>query len=130
MPRLSKKKSVWFDMPNDPDKGRVQITHMSNTTRAAIRKEVVTTRQVINPVSKKFEQETLVDEVLDRQLTINAVVTDWENFLDQDGESMKCNRKNKFIWACDDKFMAQINMFRAEVAKVVEEEEEEARKNS
>ena len=129
MPRLTVKKSVWFDMPNDPDKGRVEITHLSNATKAAIRQKVVKTRQVLNPVTQMIEQETLVDEILDRQLTINAAVTNWENFLDDKGEPMKCTKQNKFIWACDTDFMRQINLFRKEVDLMVKEEMEEATKN-
>ncbi len=128
MPRLSKEFSVWFDYPDDPHGGKVEIRHIPPEELARIESEVNTTRLVAGP-GKMPEKETRTDTILDRKLTTDAAVKDWENFLDEEDKPMECSSENKHLWSCDMSFWLFVLEKRKEVAKLLKEREEELLKN-
>lgn len=134
MPRLTNVIKDWFDMPDDPDKGRVEIRHLK--------------KGEINDIEDRIERfETLLrtdpDGNLNREIKVNpakgaqryaflcAAVSGWENFLDLDGEPMPCTDENKIRMARDDEaFGAFVGKCRTELAERVARDREAARKNS
>lgn len=129
MPRAEKKISMWFDWPEDPHGGRVEVTHLTRADEAAIAEQVYEAVNVYNRETGKVESQQKVHTLLDRKLTADAAVSAWENFLDPDGKPMECTQDNKFNWACDREFMAQLNVFRAIVAEEAKRIREQTEKN-
>jgi len=129
MPKAVKKLSMWFDWPDDPHGGRVEIVHLDQQDTANIAEQVYETRNVFNAGTDKIDTEQRINTILDRRLTADRAIKSWENFLDGEGKPMECTRENKFFWADDAEFMAKLNGLRKIVAGKVREVEERTEKN-
>ena len=96
--RLQKITTAWFEMPDDPDKAKFEIKHLLSGDVSKILGQTSKRRFEfkadedggLQPVPV-FESDTM----LDRQLTLNAVIADWENIFDPKGKALECNDKNK-----------------------------------
>ena len=130
MPRATRKTSMWFDYPDDPDQGRVEISNLDAEDIAAINEASTTTRTAYDFEAMKPVKEQLYSNLKDRQETVARSVTDWENFYDQAGEEQPCSDKAKRAWACDDIFMAFVNSSRLLVEKAAAEARKQKTKNS
>ena len=129
MPKIAKRRTMWFDMPDDPVKGRIEVAHLTAGDVAEIRDQSMTLRNVFDAESGKPVSEQRIDLALDRQLTVCAAVRGWENFMDEGGRQMPCTDENKRLWAREDGFMAFLNQCREKLATLVQEERESATKN-
>jgi hypothetical protein len=109
MPRLTEKFSMWFDYPDDPDGGRVEIESLSDQDVAAIRAKAQITRVVYDASKDAPTQETQILLDVDRQETIERAVKSWENFFDQDGNQMPCNKDTRRQWAQNADFVGFVN---------------------
>lgn len=142
MPRITKTKERWFEVPGDPLKGRVKIKHLSPGELALIndksfKKEMryKAGRGEKDNKGKKLAPEVEVDikenPVAFRELPIIKSVVAWENHLDEDDKEMECNKENieKFI-RNDDSFSTFINECREILAKAIAQEKKDQLKNS
>jgi len=95
--RITKTIERWFDVPNDPDKARIKIRHLSPGERAEIF-DVVFNQNI----SYKKNEEGGFDPVFsqdnnkkkDRELTLTKTVVGWEKFYDKKDKLLECNEKN------------------------------------
>lgn len=130
MPRLMEETKIWFDLPGDPDGGRVLIRNLTDQDYAVIMGRAMKNRFVFDAEAGRVVQEQGFDVLIDRVETINLAVADWEKFFDQAGKPMDCTPANKKQWACNQEFTtfvkAQLPVVAVEAAKKAEEK----RKNS
>ena len=142
MPRITKIKERWFEVPNDPDKGRVKVKHLSPGELALIndksfKKEMSykAGKGKKDDKGKKISPDVEVDikenPVAFRELPIIKSVVAWENHFDEDGKDLKCTQENieRFI-RNDDSFSPFINDCREILAKDIAQEKKEQLKNS
>lgn len=120
---------MWFDYPDDPDGGRVEIQNLDESDIAAITAKSFTNRTAYNEELKRPLQEQQYSALVDRQETVVRAVVNWENFFDQVGKLMKCSEAAKRKWACSNDFMAFVNEKRAIVEEAARKQTEEKRKN-
>jgi len=129
MPRMTEKLSIWFDYPDDPDKGRVEITNLDDEDIAMITAKAYSARNVYDTESGLPRQEHSYNTLVDRQETAVRCVTNWENFFGTDGKPMKCSRANKSKWACNTAFMDFVKKCCDIVKAKAREQTEAKRKN-
>jgi len=140
MPRIQKTQERWFEVPNDPDKGRVKIKHLSPGELAEIndssfKKEMnySSGKGKKDEHGKKMAPDVNVDikedPVCFREMPVKKAVVAWENHFDSNGKKMKCTPENieEFI-RNDDSFLPFINECRERLATDVAAEKEERRK--
>ncbi len=141
MPRITKTKERWFDVPNDPVNGRVKIKHLSPGALALINDESFKKemsykagRGEKDDNGKKLAPNVKVDikenPVAFRELPIIKSIVSWENHLDENGNQMECNKENieKFI-RNDDSFSEFVNECREILAKDIAQEKKDQLKN-
>lgn len=97
--RIIKQTERWFPVPNDPDKARLKIKHLSpGETQDIFDKVFVQKIDYKKGKGKKaklepvFSQKT--DKKLDREMTLTMAVVDWENFFDKKDKPMECTPEN------------------------------------
>ncbi len=130
MPRISQRRTMWFDVPDDPLHGRVEIVHLEDGEVTEIREQVWEMRNVFDADSPAgFKSEQRYNPALDRELTVCRAVGNWENFQDADGKPMACTEGNKKQWSRVKWFMEFVNECREQLAKLVREERKTAAKN-
>lgn len=130
MPRLMGKTSMWFDYPDDPDGGKVEVCNLTDQDIAEIGGLANKERTLYDPVSGKGKIETSYSSMVDAQETVVRAVAAWKNFFNADGSEMECSAANKRRWACDTKFARFVNDKRKIVALEAAKRLEDARKNS
>lgn len=136
--KLQKLTKVWFDLPGDPDGAKFEIKHLRAGEIAKI---------VEKTHKRRFEFRENEDgdlkpvpifetnEMLERELTIAAAVTDWENIFDEKGKILFCTNKSK-IRICKELgeedfkvFLDFITDCRKKLSGMVKEQTETERKN-
>lgn len=88
MPRITSEISMWFDYPDDPYGGRVHVRHLKEGELMNIRER---TREMATTYVQEFRQKdvTVRQNGTSEAIAIAAVM-DWENFIDEKDEPMKC----------------------------------------
>jgi len=131
--RIIKIDARWFDVPNDTDGARLKIKHLSPGETSDIfdkvfKQEISYKKGADGKMEPAFSQNT--DKALDRKMTLNATVVDWENFFDQEGNDLKCTPKNVLRASREIQgFNELVTELREQLAIDIEEEKEEQRKN-
>lgn len=131
--RIKKITERWFDVLDDPDKGRIRIKHLQPGETTDIFDEVFTQRIDYKKGKKgklepKFSQETNIK--LDRKMTLIAVITGMENFYDLKGKPLECNNENIMRCAREiEGFTEMVAEFRKQLTEDIKQEEEDQRKN-
>lgn len=95
--RLQKVSKAWFDYPNDEDDAKFEIKHLLSGDVSSIVSKTHKRRFEFKEDSEGKLQPMPVletDDLLDRQLTMAAAITDWENINDEEGKSLECNSDN------------------------------------
>ena len=97
--RISKITDRWFDVPNDPDKGRIKIHHLSPGELTDITDKVYKQDVIYKPVvGQKGKVEPIItqdiDTSLNKKLTLTTSVVDWKNFFDREDKPMDCTTEN------------------------------------
>lgn len=135
MARLTNEIKVWREIPDDPDKARIEIKYLKPGEKRDIEDQIQLYEAVMRPNG---------DGAMQREIKINpakgdkryaylcAAVTSWENFFEADGVTpMPCTDENKIRMARDDEtFSPLIGQFRDDLAETVAADREAARKNS
>ena len=135
--RIQKTNERWFDVPNDPDKARLKIKHLSPGETQDIFDKVFVQDIKYKKVKKgkdqvfepEFSQKT--DKKLDREMTLKMTVVDWQNFFDQDGKDLKFSAENVVRASREiEGFNLLVTELREQLAKDIAEEKEQQLKNS
>ena len=133
--RILKENTRWFDVPNDPDKGRVKIKHLSPEELADINDQSF--KKKINYKANKGKKEGFTPDIdikedpkTYRELPVKLAVIDWENFFDKDDKPMDCTPENieRAIRQIDG-FTTLVNDAREQLAKDIAKEKEDQLKN-
>lgn len=96
--KLQKLTKAWFDFPNDPDESSFEIKHLLAGEISEIVEKTHSRRFEFREDKKgKLTPVPILEtkDLLERELTIMAVVTAWNNFFDPDGKSLDCTNENK-----------------------------------
>ena len=132
--RITKQVERWFPVVGDPDGTRIKIRHLSPGEKADIYDKVFV-QQVSyeqdgeGKLKPKFSQET--DKSLDRQLTIQKSIVDWEFMFDHDDKELECTPENKIKALQEiEGFNVLISDLREKLSKEIESERKQQRKNS
>jgi hypothetical protein len=134
--RISKITDRWFEIPNDPDSGRIKIHHITPGELTDISDQAYKQDVIYKPVAgQKGKVEPIitqdVDSALNRKLLLTTAIVDWENFFDREDKPMECTPDN--IMRCSreiDGFYALVEEFRTQLAEDIAQEKEDQRKNS
>lgn len=136
--RLQKAIKAWFDLPGDEDGAKFEIKHL----RAGEISEIVAkthTRKYEFRENKDGELKLTpvleTNEMLERELTIAGVVTNWENIFDETNEVLECSKEGvtrlcKELGEEDFKaFCDFITECRGELAETIKAQVDAERKN-
>ena len=131
--RISKVIERWFDVPDDPDKARLQIKHLlpgetQNIYDQVFEQKIDYKKGKKGKLEPTFSQNT--NKKLDRKLTLTTAVVGWENMFGLDGKKLKFTPENIVLASQKiDGFTELVNEFRETLAKDIKGEKEEQRKN-
>ena len=131
--RISKIDERKFFAENDPDESWVKIKHLlpgetSDIFDQVFTQEIDYQKGKKGKMEPKFSQKT--DKKLDRELTLQSVITGWGNMFDRDDQKMKCTPENIVRASREiDGFNEFINECRETLAKDIKEERENQKKN-
>ena len=136
--KLQKVQKAWFDFPEDPDNAKFEIKNLRAGEISKI-EESTRVAQFEYKKNKKGKLEAApflkMNAKKEKELTIVEVITNWENIFDENGEALKCNKKNK-IRLCNELsendfilFAQFIQESRTVLAKDIKKEEEKNRGN-
>ncbi|MDH4319952.1 MAG: hypothetical protein OEV73_00485 [Desulfobulbaceae bacterium] len=129
MPKIIKPREMWFEWPEDPFGGRILVRHLKAGDTAGIHSQCMSAVNSYDAELNTVEVTQRHDLAKERQLTCQAAVVDWENFMGEDGKPMKCDKAGKQAFAMEDGFFSQLQAFRGQLSDLVDKEEEEAIKN-
>ena len=131
--RISKPRSRWFKVPEDPDNSRIKIKQLSPGERQDLFDKVFS-QEIEYDIGEsgkmmpKMKQAT--NNKLDRETTLTKVILDWENFFDRDGSPLECNEKNIIRASREiDGFTEFVTECRQKLDDDVNKEEKELEKN-
>jgi hypothetical protein len=136
--RLQKLTKAWFDLPNDPDGAKFEIKHLLAGEIAEIIEKTHNQRFEF----RKNEDGDLKpvpiienNKTLERELTVVAVITDWENHFDENGKILDCTDENK-LRTCKELSEEDFKIFldfitdcRQKLSETVKNQAEAERKN-
>lgn len=137
--RITKTEERWFDVPNDPDGGRLKIKHLTPGEEAKnlelVFSQEITYKKTKNKTGKKDKFEPIMTQKANpaRLVRLNNImaVTGWEKFYDENGKPLEeCNEKN-VIRAYDtiEGFDGLISELREQLADDLKKEREDQAKN-
>lgn len=134
MARLSGERAEWFDIPDDPDQGRVKIKHLKKGEVNDIEDQIELYQTMLRPDAEgNMQREIKINPAKGdkRYAYLCAAVIDWEKVFGADGKPMDCTDANKILLARDDEtFGPFVGKSRIALAELVATEREAARKNS
>jgi len=131
--RISKAEERWFEIPGDPDGGRLKIRHLLPGERAEVWEKAFPQGVQYRPDEKgKMAPEFNMkpDRKYDREETAKRAVKDWENFFDADGKALECTPEN-VVRAVNEieGFTLLVNTFREQLSEDIAKEREDQEKN-
>ena len=134
MARLSGERVEWFDIPDDPDQGRIKIKHLKKGEVNDIEDQIELYQTMLRPDAEgTMRQEVRINPAKGdkRYAYLCAAVVDWEKVFGLDGKPMDCTDANKILLARDDESFGQfVGKIRISLGELVATEREAARKNS
>lgn len=125
--RIFKERTEWFDIPNDPHKGRMKIVYLNEGQQQVLAAKCRKLSFVF--VDGKEEGHMVPDEIKLREEGVDARVRNWENQIGGNGEKLECNKANKISFSCEDGFMTVLKDMIEKLDKIVKEEREQEEKN-
>jgi len=128
MPKFYQPVKEWFDLEDDPMGGRILLKHLEPHEIERIAAKCTRTVNRLD-ADNQFERVQELDLALDRQMTVDACVPEWENFYGPDGEPLPCDSDNRRRWAMDNWFMGHVRAKRKLLAEQVAAQREAAAKN-
>lgn len=136
--KLQKLTKAWFDLPGDPDEASFEIKYLLAGEISEIVEKTHSRRFEFREDKKgKLTPMPILEtkDLLERELTIIAVVTAWNNFFDPDGKPLDCTNENKHR-LCKELneedfkiFLDFITDCREKLSGIVKEQTEAERKN-
>lgn len=128
MPKLSREFTIWFDVPDDPLKGRVEIRHIPDGEISEITSMAIDQRLVFGDEGVRRDSSYSVAK--DTELTICRSVKSWENFFNDDGATdLPCTDANKMRYARELWFREFVTDCRKITAEQYNQQREAQRKN-
>lgn len=120
MPKLTTEKTMWFDVPDDPLCGRVEIKHLKNGEIQTILAHNNKTETIFNG----NKRPKLVTVQVDAPVIVQAAaaVVGWENHLDENDKPLDCTPENARAFLKEDGYLAFISDCRDKLAEIVAEE--------
>ena len=138
--RIKKTVERWFDVPDDPDGGRLKIKHLTPGEKTKIFdkvfKQEINYKKIKGKKGKKDEFEpTIIQKSnpgLIVKLTNIEAVVGWKKFFDENDLLMEeCNEENVTrAYDTIENFDELVTELREQLAKDIKQEEEDQRKNS
>lgn len=132
--RISKPIERWFDVPDDPDGARLKIRHLSpgevaDIVDQAVEQKIIYAQTEDGKMVPTYSSTT--NRGLDRTMTMQKAVVDWENMFEADGKTkMECTPENVLRASREiGGFVAYVGQFRAKLAEDIDNEKETQRKN-
>lgn len=130
MPKLIPDFKMWFDVPDDPFKGRVRIRHLQDGEVSDVTSKAYDVQLSYAGEGLPPKREVRHDLSKDANLTLCEAVDAWENFFDLDGNDMECTAENIMEYAKQGWFRPFISDCREKVEVEFAKQQETATKNS
>ncbi|MCP3927249.1 MAG: hypothetical protein GY714_32220 [Desulfobacterales bacterium] len=134
MPVLKKYDSYWFDYPDDPIGGAIEVLYLNEGKKAELKEKTTPTQAKLR--RKEIEVNMDMNAVRTREETAVAYIKDWKNFFDgkkvkghPNGKEMKCSSPNKRKFSKEDGFMNFLTDCILEVEAKVKKDKEKEEKN-
>ena len=131
--RIVKSVERWFNIPNDPDGGKLLIKHLTPGEAADIIDQVFVQKIDYKQNDKgKFEPlfTQNLDKTKDRELPVIKSVKGWENFFDDNDKVLEFNEENVLKASREiTGFNELVTEFREILSKEIEKEKEVQIKN-
>ena len=128
MPKITASRTMQFPWPNDPHKGQITIRHLKEGELTAIHAKCASAVNAPDPDSEGMIVTQRHDIGQQRELICQSAIHGWENFLGPDGQPMECTPDNKKLFALEDGYYTQLNVFRDKLAGIIAAEEKKAAK--
>ena len=96
--KLQKLTKAWFDFPNDPDGASFEIKHLLAGEISEVVEKTHNRRfEFREDKNGKLTPIPILEtnDLLERELTIVAVITSWKHMFDETGKSLDCTNENK-----------------------------------
>ena len=96
--KLQKLTKVWSDLPGDPDGAMFEIKHLLAGEIADIVEKTHKQRfEFRENEDGELKPVSILEtnKMLERELTVVAVIADWENIFDENGNRLDCIDENK-----------------------------------
>ena len=126
--RLNKRLEEWFDVPDDPDKGKVLFVTLNEGDRAEIMQAASPTVMEIT-LQGEATRRSVYDRTVDRAMTVKKSIKDWKNFFDEEGKPIKCTDEAKERFSREDGFMAFVAECREKLDEMAAEQKKVKEKN-
>jgi hypothetical protein len=126
MPVIKENDRRWFDIPDDPEGGAVEVMHLGKNEIA----DIVSGCQITRTFFRNGEQETVTESTKRYDIAlISASVKNWRGFRAADGAEMKCTKENIAKWCQQDWFPEFIDDCRMKLKEAFDATEKDAEKN-
>lgn len=122
MPKIKSDLKQWFDIPDDEYKGKILIRLPKGGEVEAIKER---TREMI----MGQDGDMIVRQRGTRESIIIAAVSDWSNFIDSEGEQLKCTAANIRVMCREDWFMEFVDGCLGDLEVIAKRNRESEQKN-
>ena len=127
--RIFKERTEWFDIPNDPDNGRLKIKYLNEGEQQRFVAKCRKLSFIFNESTKTSEGHMVPDETLLKEDGVDLRIDDWKNVFDENGKNLECNKVNKIKVSDLNGFSEILKDMIEKLDKIVEKERELEEKN-
>ena len=128
--RIFKERTEWFDIPNDPDNGRLKIKYLNQGEQHRLVADCVDRSISVNEKTNVSENRMDTDEVRLVETAVDTRIVDWKNIIDDEtGKKLECNKINKIRLNDIKGFSDILKDMIDELETMVDKEREQEEKN-
>ncbi len=127
MPKLIPVFTMWFDVPDDPLGGRLEIRHLQGGEIRDIVAKSTDLRMVYR--QDGVEKHSRHDLSADGDMALCRTVVAWEKFFGEDDQPLSCTDSNKRLFAKEEWFAEFVADCRRDVAEAFAKHQEKIAKN-
>lgn len=128
--RIFKERTEWFDIPDDPDNGRLKIKYLNEGEQQRFVAKCRKLSFIFNETTKTSEGHMVPEETMLKEDGVDLRIVDWKNVYDENGKPLECNKANKIKVSDLNGFSEILKDMIEKLDKVVDKERELEEKNS
>lgn len=126
MPNIAREIRVWFDLPNDPVGGRVELRHIKDGEAQQILSKITVTQTSL----RDGRQEVIARQTDNPNMALAAAaIVGWEHHYDEQGQPLACTRENIERFLREDDYLRIITGLISDLTRETKRRHEDAEKN-